>query len=675
MDTRNRAVRQRIIISYRIDSLTEPETDQYIHHRLKVAGATRNIFEPDAIHEIYRFSRGCPRLINIICDHALLSGYSSGLKSIGPDVIEVCEQGLRIPAGLKLKNTDVEQMPQESTQLPDLVTQPSRSKLGEPLVWVGIICLLGFAVGYFVFKSDLWPTTSSYKQPYPPQQLAAESIKEKTPAPDEKINSVATADKTSAPDAQAQDAQIDQFNQKQESQSVGFQKNQIEINDQTMTISPGQSLSTKDDLSARSGINSAVSLPSDKSNTTDSLDKMSDSEPKTSLETAFQRGGENAQVETEVSSSEKLKRIIAEMAASQSRASPPEREGGVAASKKTIDDRNSVTIEDLPANVSSEIRSETTGIVKDRPSVNPPPAQTGDLPPPALLTQSAGPVLSKELSNQLVKESPDEAGNKIARVESTPTDTVKVKLPVNPPPAQTADHPPPALLTQSAGPVLSKESSNQLVKESPDEAGKKNARVESTPTDTVKVKPPVNPPPAQTADLPPPALLTQSAGLVRSKESSNQLVKKPPDKAGNKIARVESTQPPEDEAVKVRLEDRMRSFLQNYCNTYASKDLDKFTKFFSSGAQENGKPFESLIPKYRKNFNSIEAIQYRIELQQYTYDSQNETLRIEGNFLLKWLPPDKKWRENSGKIIMKLKDDGRSFLVQRLDYYGSRQAN
>ena len=169
--------------------------------------------------------------------------------------------------------------------------------------------------------------------------------------------------------------------------------------------------------------------------------------------------------------------------------------------------------------------------------------------------------------------------------------------------------------------------------------------------------------------------MTQSAGLVRSKESSNQLVKKPPDKAGNKIARVESTQPPEDEAVKVRLEDRMRSFLQNYCNTYASKDLDKFTKFFSSGAQENGKPFESLIPKYRKNFNSIEAIQYRIELQQYTYDSQNETVRIEGSFLLKWLPSDKKWRENSGKIFMNLKDDGRSFLVQRLDYYGNPQTN
>ena len=675
MDTRNRAVRQRIIISYRIESLTEPETEQYIHHRLKVAGATRNIFEPDAIHEIYRFSRGCPRLINIICDHALFSGYSSGLQSISSDVIEVCEQGLRIPAGLKLKNTDVEQMSLESTQLPDLVTQPSRPKLGEPLALVGIICLLGFAVGYFVFNSGLWPTASSDKQLYPPQQLAAESIKEKNPAPDEKINSVATADKTSVPDPQVQDAQIDQFYQKQESQSVEFQKNQVEINDQTMTISPGQSLSTKDDLSARSGINSALSLPSDKSNTTASLDKMSDSEPIPLLGTASERGGENAQIETKESSSEKLKRIIAEMAASQFRASPPEREGGVAASKKTIDDRNSVTIEDLPANASSEIRSETTDIVKVKPPVTPQPAQTSDLPPPALVTQSAGPVLSKESSIQLAKEPPVEAGNKIARVETTLTDTVKVKPPITPPPVKTSDLPPPALVTQSAGPVLSKESSDQLVKEPTDEADNKIAAVESTPTDTVKVKPPITPPPVQTSDLPPPALVTQSAGPVLSKESSNQLVKEPPDEAGNKIAAVESTEPPEDEAVKIRLEGRLRSFLQNYCSTYAAKDLAKFTDFFGPGARENGKPFESLLPKYQKNFDQVETIHYRIELQQYKYDSQNETVRIEGIFLLKWLPSDNKWRENSGKIFMNLKDDGRSFLVQRLDYYGNRQTN
>ena len=141
------------------------------------------------------------------------------------------------------------------------------------------------------------------------------------------------------------------------------------------------------------------------------------------------------------------------------------------------------------------------------------------------------------------------------------------------------------------------------------------------------------------------------------------------------MARVKTAPSSEEKTAKSRLENRLRSFLQNYCSTYAAKDLAKFTDFFGPGARENGKPFESLLPKYQKNFDQIETIQYRIELQQYTYDSQNETVKIEGNFLLKWLPPDKKWRENSGKIFMNLKEDGRSFLVQRLDYYGSRQAN
>ena len=141
------------------------------------------------------------------------------------------------------------------------------------------------------------------------------------------------------------------------------------------------------------------------------------------------------------------------------------------------------------------------------------------------------------------------------------------------------------------------------------------------------------------------------------------------------MARVETAPLSEEKTAKIRLENRLRLFLQMYCNTYSAKNLAKFIDFFGPGAQENGKPFVSLLPKYQKNFDQIETIQYRIELQQYTYDSQNETVRIEGNFLLKWLPPDQKWRENSGKIFMNLKDDGRSFLVQRLDYYGDRKTN
>jgi len=97
MDERNRAVRQRITVSYHIEPLTEVEAREYIKHRLKIAGSTREIFTKDAIREIFSFSGGYPRLINIICDHALLTGYASGLKSIDKKVIQECERELQIP--------------------------------------------------------------------------------------------------------------------------------------------------------------------------------------------------------------------------------------------------------------------------------------------------------------------------------------------------------------------------------------------------------------------------------------------------------------------------------------------------------------------------------------------------------------------------------------------------
>jgi general secretion pathway protein A len=95
-EERNVAFRNRIAVSYHLDSLDEKETENYIYHRLNVAGATEKVFDSAAIHEIYYFSMGYPRLINIICDHALLIGYSKGLNLIDGGVIALCKQDLRI---------------------------------------------------------------------------------------------------------------------------------------------------------------------------------------------------------------------------------------------------------------------------------------------------------------------------------------------------------------------------------------------------------------------------------------------------------------------------------------------------------------------------------------------------------------------------------------------------
>jgi type II secretory pathway predicted ATPase ExeA len=87
---KNKSLRQRVAIIYNIEPLQEIETEQYVLHRLKIAGSEKKIFSPEAIREIYSFSEGNPRLINIICDAALLSGCAQEEKIIEPEIIREC---------------------------------------------------------------------------------------------------------------------------------------------------------------------------------------------------------------------------------------------------------------------------------------------------------------------------------------------------------------------------------------------------------------------------------------------------------------------------------------------------------------------------------------------------------------------------------------------------------
>jgi len=82
-------LRQRININYHIAPLTMNETESYIRHRLSVAGNPDAIeFEGSMVQRIYQFSRGIPRLINILCDFALLAAYVDGRKSVNIEIIE-----------------------------------------------------------------------------------------------------------------------------------------------------------------------------------------------------------------------------------------------------------------------------------------------------------------------------------------------------------------------------------------------------------------------------------------------------------------------------------------------------------------------------------------------------------------------------------------------------------
>jgi general secretion pathway protein A len=82
-----RQLAQRITARYHLQPLNEAETAEYVRHRLRIAGATRDIFEPPALKMVFTKSGGTPRLINIICDRALLGAYSLERPTVSAAIV------------------------------------------------------------------------------------------------------------------------------------------------------------------------------------------------------------------------------------------------------------------------------------------------------------------------------------------------------------------------------------------------------------------------------------------------------------------------------------------------------------------------------------------------------------------------------------------------------------
>ncbi len=77
-----RQLAQRITGRYHLEPLSRSETAQYIEHRLRVAGALGEVFDSSAKREVFRLTEGVPRLINVICDRALLGAYSRETRRV-----------------------------------------------------------------------------------------------------------------------------------------------------------------------------------------------------------------------------------------------------------------------------------------------------------------------------------------------------------------------------------------------------------------------------------------------------------------------------------------------------------------------------------------------------------------------------------------------------------------
>lgn len=94
-----RQLKQRVSLRAQLGPLNSDETREYIEHRLRVAGAdleSNPIFPPDTVTAVYRHSRGFPRVINTICENALIIAYARQLPMITPDVIEDVAREFRL---------------------------------------------------------------------------------------------------------------------------------------------------------------------------------------------------------------------------------------------------------------------------------------------------------------------------------------------------------------------------------------------------------------------------------------------------------------------------------------------------------------------------------------------------------------------------------------------------
>ena len=106
----NRALRQRITLRYSLRPLDFKETVDYVHFRLMKAGSKDiGIFNQSALRAIYKYSHGIPRLINLLADHALLTGFVKEVRTIDDKIIKECANELDLEeVKLKVSGEDEE---------------------------------------------------------------------------------------------------------------------------------------------------------------------------------------------------------------------------------------------------------------------------------------------------------------------------------------------------------------------------------------------------------------------------------------------------------------------------------------------------------------------------------------------------------------------------------------
>jgi len=105
-----RQLKQRVMLRHHLRALSLQECCEYVSNRLKVAGGDRPLFTPNALESIHSYSAGIPRIVNVLCDNALLTGYALGRKEIDTGIIREVAEDLSITTNLDARFRPIRQV-------------------------------------------------------------------------------------------------------------------------------------------------------------------------------------------------------------------------------------------------------------------------------------------------------------------------------------------------------------------------------------------------------------------------------------------------------------------------------------------------------------------------------------------------------------------------------------
>jgi len=140
-----RPLNQRISIRYHLLPLNRTDTEKYVHRRLLVAGSNGNLtFSDGALSEIFKYSQGIPRLINLVCDRTLLAGYARQTNYLDRLMVKKGAESLK------------------KQGLPSTTSSKIRR-----LFLLGVLALLLGCILFIGFQGEIWERLPLIGQPSP----------------------------------------------------------------------------------------------------------------------------------------------------------------------------------------------------------------------------------------------------------------------------------------------------------------------------------------------------------------------------------------------------------------------------------------------------------------------------------------------------------------------------